>query len=390
MQQETKLLIEILCSAIADKSLQAPEDVNWTELYRLAALHGISALVWQGMKKQGIATEQIPAPVRQRFEAEHFRAVYRDTQMEFIKSELQKGFEKEEIPYVFLKGAQLKYAYPEPALRTMCDMDILVRTDDYDKITRIAKTFHGEPYYGDGNHHNFQFPGGVAVECHPNLIHPGLLVGTEMNPGWQYTENVQGKTERLMTPEGMYLHTLTHLADHFIAGGVGVRFVLDVWICNHRSKPYDREFVQKELKRFHLLDFAEKIEALAEVWFSDKETTPLLEELGEYILTSGSHGRTDRAMLNAVSLSPGGNRFSALWHKVFYPREELETRYPWSRGKPWLLPAAWCARAFGAVTQRGHLIRKWSSGTGEVTREAAEQQRRKLASFGITRNKDRK
>ena len=291
------------------------------------------------------------------------------------------------VPHMFLKGSRLKYHYPVPALRTMCDMDILVNTADYDTITRVAESVGGKSYYGDGNHHNFEFPGDVAVEFHPNLVHPGLLVGTEMNPGWQYGAKKEDTSTVVMTPEGMYLHTMAHLAGHFVEGGVGVRFVLDIWILRNRCEQPDRTVVEKELKAMSLLDFAQKIEALAEFWFGEGEFSPLLEELAEYILTSGSHGRSNRAMLNAVSLSKGGSRASALFHKIFYPRRELETRYPWCEGKPWLLPAAWFARAWGAVTKRRHLIRRWSEGTGQVTKEEAAQQREKMARFGIKRKK---
>ena len=118
--------------------------------------------------------------------------------------------------------------------------------------------------------------------------------------------------------------------------------------------------MEAELQCFGLLDFARNIEALAEAWFGSGELTDTLEELGEYILTSGLHGTSQRAMLNAVTLSPGGSRSSALMKKAFYSRAEMEDRFPWVKGKPWLLPAAWCARAFRAVKNHGDLILKWS------------------------------
>ena len=156
----------------------------------------------------------------------------------------------------------------------------------------------------------------------------------------------------------------------------------------HLRKPaFDRSFVEQELERFGLLEFTHKIERLAECWFGTEETDTLTEELGEYILTSGSHGTVDRAVLNAVSLSPGGNRRSALWGKIFYPRGELEDRFPWCKGRPLLLPAAWFARAFKAVTTHGSHIRKWSKGSGQVTNQAAAEQKEKLDRFGIRRKK---
>lgn len=144
----------------------------------------------------------------------------------------------------------------------------------------------------------------------------------------------------------------------------------------------DREFVEKELERFGLLQFVSNIEALAQAWFGEGEMTPVLEELGAYILTSGSHGYVEREVLNRLTMS-SGNKAAALWRKVFYPRNELEDRFPWCKGKPLLLPAAWCVRAFRAVTRRGDLILKWTKDTGRITEEAVEAQRQMLSRFGI-------
>lgn len=382
MERESRLLVDALRRAVTGTGTPVPDQVDMERFYKLTCAHQVTALAWEGIKD----LPNLPEELKKRFSATYFQAIFLDSQYEYTKQNLHERLQQANVDHVFLKGSRLKYDYPTPALRTMCDLDILVHTHDYDAITQVAVALGGESYYGDGNHHNFKFPGNVAVEFHPNLVHPGTIVGTQLNPGWQYAvKDDTGAWE--MTPEGMYLHTMAHLAEHFVHGGVGVRFILDIWILRNRSKPADRAFVEKELARSSLLEFARKIEALAEMWFGQGENTPLLEELGEYIMTSGLHGLSKRAMLNAVSLSQGGNRASALFHKVFYPRRELETRYPWVEGKPLLLPIAWCARAWGAVTKRGHLIRKWSEGTAQVSKEETQQQREKMERFGIHRRK---
>lgn len=384
MGKESRLLIEALRRGVTGANIVALTDADMEGVFKLAQAHRVTALVWEGIKDLPAVCEAMPEQVKNVFSAAYLQTIYADAQLEYVRQALHEKLQSAHVDHVFLKGSRLKYDYPIPALRTMCDMDILVHTRDYGKITEIAKALGGEGYYGDGNHHNFKFPGNVLAEFHPNLVHPGTILGTELNPGWQYAvKAADGAWE--MTPEGMYLHTMGHLAEHFLHGGVGVRFVLDVWILRNRSKPANWEFVAAELDRMRLLDFAKKIEALAEFWFGAGERTALLDELEEYILTSGVHGVRKRAMLNAVSLSRGGNRASALFQKAFYPRRELETRYPWVEGKPLLLPVAWCARAWGAVTKRGHLIRNWNKGTGEVTKEEMLRQREKMARFGIRR-----
>jgi len=164
--------------------------------------------------------------------------------------------------------------------------------------------------------------------------------------------------------------------------------VLDVWVCrNLRKAQPDRAFVEAELKRLGLLNFAVNIENLADCWFGNGEMTPVLEELAEYILTSRSHGHSERAMLNAVAIS--GSQSAAIMKKTFRSRAEMEDRFPWVKGKPWLLPVAWCVRAFKAVTKRGRLVTKWIKGTGNIEKDEIRRQREMLKRFGICPPKKR-
>ena len=380
MTIEQALLIRAIKASVCDMPVVHEAEPDWNKFVKLAGRHGLSAMVYDGLQKSNYP---LPEKVGQAMSSYYMQAIFRDTQQEHLKKQLQAALVEAGIKHIFLKGSVLKADYPVPALRTMCDMDILVYAADFGKIDGIAKELGGKAAPGDGNHRNYTFPGGVSVEFHPNLLHHATPIGTGINPGWQYAKEAAGSAMEL-TEEGFYLNTICHLANHFVAGGVGVRFVLDVWVNRHLRKPEaNRAFVEAELKRFGLLDFAQNIEQLADAWFGDLPMTPLLEELGEYILTSGSHGTTDRAMLNAMSLSPGGNRFSALMKKAFYPRAELEDRFPWCKGKPLLLPAAWCARAYKAVTQHGSMIVTWGKGTGRIRKTDVRENQEKLRRFGI-------
>ncbi len=387
MGNEEVLLIGSLAAAVTGKSFAMPDTVDWQAFMQLCNVHGVAPLVYDGMQKAGLLAA-MPDDVTQKYLRAYHRAVFWDSQFAYVKDQLSRALIDSAIPHIFLKGASLKYDYPIPALRTMSDLDVLVHTADYPALAKIAEALGGVAGHSDGNHRNYQFPGGVTVEFHPNLLHHNTPVGTQINPGWQYAAAPQPNQSGALTQEGFYLNTLCHLANHFVMGGVGVRFVLDVWINRNLRKPaYDKAFVEAELTRFGLLEFARNIEQLAEAWFGDQPMTPLLAELGEYILTSGSHGNSERAMLNAVTLSPGQSRMSALLKRAFYSRQELEDRFPWCKGKPLLLPAAWCTRAFRAVTRHGNLILQWGKGTGQVTDEQIAKQGQMLERFGIRRNK---
>lgn len=383
MHNEYKLLVDALACAVAGKPLTLPEEIDWLQFAKLSRRHMVAPLAYFALRQTGFL-EQAPENIQKFLKSEYNLAIYLDSQSNYIRQVLSQQLEEAKIPHIFVKGADLKYNYPEPALRTMCDMDILVRAEDFAALDTVTKALGGTAKPGDGNHRNYGFANGVNIEFHPNLLHHDTPVGTGINPGWQYAKQDLPTCAGALTEEGFYLNTICHLANHFVAGGVGVRFVLDVWVCRHLRNPQpDRAFVEAELQRFGLLDFARNIEALAEAWFGSRELTDTLEELGEYILTSGLHGTSQRAMLNAVTLSPGGSRSSALMKKAFYSRAEMEDRFPWVKGKPWLLPAAWCARAFCAVKNHGDLILKWSKETGQITQEEVARQQEMLERFGI-------
>jgi len=384
MKYERDFLIGALRQSVTGAKANFPEEIDWRLLTSLAAIHDVEALVYDGLNKSPEVWKKAPEEAQKYLFGSYMRAVYLEAQFDYIQQQLEKRLSQGKIPHIFLKGAVLKHNYPVPALRTMCDLDVLVYARDFERLGKIASSMGAKAEHSDGNHRNYSFPSGVTVEFHPNLLHHDTPVGTQINPGWQYAkENLNELTE-----EGIYLNTICHLANHFVAGGVGVRFVLDVWVNRHLRKPgFDRDFVEQELEKFGLLRFAKQIEALSDYWFGDGEETALLNELGEYILTSGSHGVSDRAMLNAVSLSPGGSRSSALLKKAFYSRTEMEDRFTWLKGRHWLMPAAWCVRAFRAVTRHGHLIVEWGKGTGQFSKTEIAEQREKLERFGIERKK---
>ena len=381
MEQKYRLLINLVRSQMTGQPAQLPENPDLDGLFEAAARHKLTTFVYGALESTPYEPQAMQA-----IGGAYHKAVFKDVQADYVRCQLTQVLTQARIPHVYQRGICLKHDYPVPAMRTMSDMDILVHSKDLHKLPKVMEALSCQQVPGDGNHRTFVVEPGVTVEFHPELIHCSSHVAAGINPGWQYVPQPQPDGEQLMSEEGFYLNILCHMANHFAEGGVGVRFVLDVWVCRHLRKPQpDRAFVEQELERIGLLKFARQIEELSEVWFSGAEQTQVLEELGEYILTSTSHGDPERAMLNNVCLSPGGSGLSALWRKIFYPKQDLYNRYDWVKGRPWLLPVAWIVRVWQAVTRRSDLILQWSKGTMQFSDEQIAAHKEKLRRFGIIR-----
>lgn len=373
-------LIALLRGAVTGEPARLPESINWKNLLAQIRFHHVESLACYALKSIPDAPEEI----RSELSAAHKERLFLDAQQDYAAAIVRDALTAAEVPHILLRGALLKQDYPSPDMRSMSDLDYLVRVEDYPKIRTAMESAGGRHAHTDGGHYSFVLPPQVAVEFHPNLIYTASPVGTAINPGWQYVKPGSGPYALELTEEGFYLNMICHLAYHFAKGGTGARSVLDIWVYRHRHTPQpDRAFVDRELRRAGLLDFAGQVEALSEAWFGGGAMTPELEELSEYILTSGVYGTQTRAVLNAASFSGGGTGRSALVSRAFYPRRELENRFPWTRGRPWLLPAAWCLRAVKAVTvHRGH-IRRWSRAANAISTEEIKSQRERLKRFGL-------
>ena len=248
MTNAQALLIHAVKASVCSVPIANLDEPDWNEFIHLVRNHHLDAMAYDGLQK---SKYPVPQMVEQALSSHYMRAFYQDSQQAYVKKQLQDALVEANIKHIFLKGSVLKDDYPVPALRTMCDLDVLVYAKDFDAIADVVKALGGKAMPGDGNHRNYCFFDSVFVEFHPNLMHHATPVGTGINPGWQYAKKDSPTCSGALTAEGFYLNTICHLASHFVDCGVGVRYVLDVWVNRHLRKPEaDRAFVEAELKRF--------------------------------------------------------------------------------------------------------------------------------------------
>ena len=151
MTIEQALLIRAIKASICDMPVVHETEPDWNEFMKLTDRHSLSAMAYDGLQKSNYP---LPEKVAQAMSSYYMQAIFRDAQQEHLKKQLQTALVEADIKHIFLKGAVLKADYPVPALRTMCDMDILVYATDFSKIDVLAKELGGKAAPGDGNHRN--------------------------------------------------------------------------------------------------------------------------------------------------------------------------------------------------------------------------------------------
>ena len=346
-------LISTLRQVLGTTSERSVPCEDTEALLRLADAHDLSHLVGHVLGSQGALGDDV---FSKELCATAKRSVLRH---HLFDRELQKichVFDKENIPYVPLKGAVLRQLYPEPWMRTSCDLDILVQESHLD-IAVDALCTHCAFTHGVKSHHDVTMhsPNGISVELHFTLeTECGLQEQTILQNVWDYTSpgETPGSCYHL-SDEFLYFYHIAHIAKHLRHGGCGIRFFLDLWLLNHRIS-FDPQKRIALLEQGGLLQLANALENLSESWFSGKEMDALSVNLEHYILSGGNFGSFQNSV--AAEQNRQGGKLRFLCRKVFPPYTQMVYYYPALRKYPWLLPVytlrRWCRLLFTKDARR--------------------------------------
>ena len=348
------------------RNLMTPEMLP--ALFKLSKKHDLAHLIGDALDKNGLLPDGSEA--KKRFLQERNVAIYRYEQIQYELEQICTAFAEAQIPFLPLKGSVLRHYYPQPWMRTSCDIDILIQRENLEKAAAVLKEDLCYEFR-EKSDHDFLFiaESGVHLELHYLLVAEDVS-NSEQQLFQNIWQVVQVKNQENMhcemPDEYFYCYHISHAAKHLQLGGCGVRPILDTWVLNHQIS-FDKDKRDSLLKQAGLLSAARGIENLAEVWFSNAESDSLSERLGEYILTGGVYGTLENKM--AVQQAKKKNKFVYLLSRFFVPYHELKFKYPHLEKRPILYPF--------------YTVKRWLSLMNRKTRNLAAQELNQTANYDL-------
>lgn len=334
------VLREEVCQTDTESSLSQPlcaEAIR--DVYILAKKQDLAHLAGHVLSKRGVIGQD---GFSDKLKKQAMQAVYRYVQMNHECERICKTLEEAKIAYMPLKGAVLRAYYPEPWMRTSCDIDILVKEENLDKA--IAALQEQLQYTGSGkkgDHDVTLFsPSGVHLELHYDTIQERYAVNgcrDVLSLIWEdAAPSESGMYHHCMSDAMFYFYHIAHMAKHFEVGGCGIRPFLDLWILNHRLE-HDKTKRDLLLRDGGLFKFAQTAEQVSEVWFSNVQPDALSQQVIDYILRAGLYGNNEnRAALGQAKM--GGRLRYVVLRRVFLPYDFLKADYPILKKHKWLTP----------------------------------------------------
>ncbi len=346
------LLRQGVCGEKADFDESVINEATLNSVYALSESHDLAhlagkALEWANLLKSG--------EVYTRYRRQILSSVYRYMQQNHAYEQICKTLQKHKIPFIPLKGAVLRQFYPEPWMRTSCDIDILVRPADLDMAEKaIQEELNYRKENKSGHDVSLFSPEKVHFELHYNLLEARHNEKSSriLQKVWNAAQPEDGYQFQ-MSDEMFYFHHIAHMAKHFINGGCGIRTLLDLWILNH-NMPFDREKRDALLEKGGLLTYERAVRGLSECWFSGAPMDEKAVRLEEYILQGGKYGTTPNMV--AMKQTRRGGKGKYLLRRLFAPYDVMKFYFPVLQKHKYLLPVfqivRWVMRIFQGGVKR--------------------------------------
>ena len=338
------LIRHVVCGAELteeDKTGLTPELLP--RLYTLSKSHDMAHIVAQGLSNLGLLGED---EISQKFQKQQMLAVYRYQKLNYELEQICQTLEDAKIPFIPLKGSVIRQYYPEPWMRTSCDIDVLVHEEE---LERAVALFEEKGYKSDPkSSHDISLysVGGIHIELHYETVEEGRAVDANaiLSNIWENAvPQTTGSVHMMLTDEMFYFYHVAHMAKHFEEGGCGIRPFLDLWILEHRVAHNDTNR-NALLEQGGLLAFANAGRHLSSVWFDGAKHNEVTEQMQSYILFGGVYGTLDNRV--AIQQNKQGGKIRYLMSRIFMPYDSLKFLYPILNKHKWLTPVMEVRRWF--------------------------------------------
>ena len=349
----SEYLLELLRCALHDEiPSDKPAEASWQAVFQLAKRHSVSALAWQAVSR---LPELIDPAVNEAWSTLNSKLIGKYFNQEHELDVLSSLFAEEKIPHMPVKSVWIRPFYPQPFEREMCDIDILIPEEDAALAHDIAINSGYTMLEEATTSHNTEYVKKpcLVLELHTFMAPKESTKFSYYESIWQRVVPTDKPYHYSLTLEDQYIYLLAHSEKHYNLRGTGIRSYLDIFVfLNHYQNRLDRAYIETELKKLQIYEFAMTAESLAFSWFS-KERPTLTEDamkMANYVLSGATYGRKngiDENTLRALMKDGKSEKRAkvAFFMSIVFPSYKIMSgRFPSLTKVPLLLPLYWIWR----------------------------------------------
>lgn len=361
----------------------APEE--WQKLFGIASIHSVLPMFYEAVYASP-SLQQVNAP----FVAMAKRQVMQQVMMQTMRTneflELNKRLHAAGVRPLVVKGIICRNLYPQPDYRQSGDEDVLVPADQFNTCHRVMMEFGMQTTEDESNlSAAYEVPyrkmgSPLYIELHKHLFPPESDAYGDMNRFFEgvfdraIVEDIEGIPVYTMGYTDHLFYLICHAFKHFLHSGFGIRQVCDIIMyANKYGSQIDWIQVLKNCKEINADKFAAALfqigskylvfdpeqAAYPAIWRKIKvDEMPMLDDLlssGIYGDSNMSRKHSSNITLDAIAAQKQGRKAKGIMLSSVFPSVgQLESRYPYLKKHPYLLPIAWCSRLWKYFKETKH------------------------------------
>ena len=245
-----------------------------------------------------------------------------------LQKEITKLFNENKIKHYFIKGSVLANLYPDPALRTRGDIDVVVQECDFERAKKILLE-NKYTYDGKTDKDCSLYKNSLLIELHKRLVETGFSFHDYFTDGFKHIEKINNYEYKL-NDNFHFIYLVYHINKH-LKLGEGLRALLDFYYMD-KICDLDYLYIEKELKKLNLYKLFNTISNCLYIitnyklpGYTKDDVRPIIN----YMLTNGIHGKDDLDNYQARQvLANNGSKFKYLMSKLFLNKNMRKELYP--------------------------------------------------------------
>ena len=338
------------CAVKDEKPQEKPDGVSLDYIYRIAVAQKVSNILWYSVTR---LNEMPSDELFMKWQTSYGMFVNQTARQDFELECLYCAFEKENIDVMPLKGSQIRRYYPQPDMRTMGDIDLLVKVEDTKQgREQVRKIMYSCDYEADilddGQVDGFRKSGDIYVEIHYEFMAKNHVNYDNFKIDWNSLIPTDRANVYAMSLEDLYYYNIGHFAKNMSSKGNAVRSVLDTYVMWSKMSDREKRSVDERLERIGLKTLNDRLVRLSQIWFDGAEYDEECRLLERYLLNNSAYGSMRNcAVLNLLKTADENGEYSLFrkyMRRIFPTADELYGRFSVKHRCAVLLPFLWLLR----------------------------------------------
>lgn len=366
MDKTDKFMLYLCRCSLLNEKAEISNTINYTKLFNLAKAHNLIGVCHCALAAAQSKESLVPE-IKNAFLNRFLDLVYLYEMQSNALSEAESILTASDTPYIVFKGAVLRSYYPVPEARAMGDIDILIQSDNRDKVKSAFVQSGWKCTKKNGPVYNYE-KNGVLIEMHTRLI-------------GEYNQDVFAQPFEHAEFDGLkghfdnnfhFAYLIAHTAHHFRFYGAGAKLILDLAVMLQYAD-IDLNTVFCYLDAVGLGKFGKTILTVCSAWFgTDTDYKINTAKTQDYLLGYGAFGAERESAADVIlrkELEEGkkNGAFRSKFRLAFPSYSKLrEIEYiKFIDGRPYLTPYAWCYRFFYNFRHRRNFVSNAVSALGD-------------------------